>query len=177
DVENENLFDKTLMNTIRTWVIYKNNHSWTSYLSPIAFFSHNPIIVNQNQTNAKPLNEIRIATALENEYYVFTNLALLNKIGVEYRFFDGLIQDNVRIRYKCNARFDLSKKTVFILGDELFINLRNTTSQNNFDHNRVFFQTQFKLSTASKIDFGYIFITRSRKTAPFNLQEHNLVLN
>ena len=57
DFNSDNLFDKNLMFSFRTWIYYKQNKDVVYAISPFAYFSNYKIIQKESDAVAKSKNE------------------------------------------------------------------------------------------------------------------------
>lgn len=177
DFESEQLFDKNLMYTFRTWLYFKQNKNITYVVSPFAYFSNYKIIQKQSDAEAKPMNEYRFSCAVELQEAFGSKFFIINRSGVEYRAFEGVIENVVRIRSKLAVRYDCTPKINVSIGDEVLMNASGTDSQHVFDHNRLFTYFSIKSSATTKFDMGYIYISRLTKSSTDLLDENNFFLN
>jgi len=177
DFENENLFDKNLMYTFRTWIYYKQNKDVVYALSPFAYFSNYKIIQRVSDATAKPSNEYRFSATAELQHELLNKLFIVNRAALEYRVFEGALDDVLRIRYRLAFRFDFNSKFNTTIGDEVFINATGTDAQHIFDHDRLFASFSFKPKSSLKFDLGYIYISRLPRNNIDIIEENNFYLN
>lgn len=83
DFESDNLFDKNLMYTFRTWVYYKQTKDVVYALSPFAYFSNYKIIQNESDAVSKPLNEYRFCASVELQYELANKLFIVDRTALE----------------------------------------------------------------------------------------------
>ena len=177
DFESDNLFDKNLMYTFRTWVYYKQNKDVVYALSPFAYFSNFKIIQNESDAVLKPSNEYRFTASLEIQHQLADKFYIVDRTALEYRVFEGTIENVVRLRNRLAFRYDLNSNFNTTIGDEIFINASGTDSQHIFDHDRLFANFSYKLSPSFKFDLGYIYISRLTKSNIDLIDESNIYLN
>ena len=177
DFESDNLFDKNLMYTFRTWVYYKQNKDVVYALSPFAYFSNYKIIQNESDAVSKPSNEYRFCASVELQHELAEKFYIVDRTALEYRVFEGTIENVVRLRNRLAFRYDLNSNFNTTIGDEIFINASGTDSQHIFDHDRLFANFSYKLNPSFKFDLGYIYISRLTKSNIDLIDESNIYLN
>ncbi len=177
DVESDNLFDKNLMYTFRTWVYYKQNKNVVYAISPFAYFSNYKIIQNESDAVVKPINEYRLSTSIELQHEIIKHLYIVDRTAIEYRIFEGSIRNTSRLRNRLAFRYDFNSNYNVAIGDELLINTTGTDAQHIFDHNRIFTNFCYKLNNKVKFDIGYIYISRLTKNNIDLIKENNFYLN
>lgn len=177
DFESDNLFDKNLMYTIRTWIYYKQNKDVVYGISPFAYFSNYKSIQKEVDADAKPTNEYRFTASIELQHELATKLYVVDRTAIEYRVFEGSIENTTRLRNKLAFRYDFNPKYNLAIGDEILINSTGTDAQHMFDHNRIFTNFSYKLNSVIKFDMGYIYISRLTKNSIDLIDESNFYLN
>ncbi len=175
--ENENPFDKSLLYSFRTWCYYKQSEEVTFSISPFAYFSNYKIIQKQTDEAASPSNEYRFSAAIEVQHKVTANLLILNRTALEYRVFEGAVENVIRLRHRIGFRYDFNPKYNLGIGDEIFINAKGTDAQHLFDQNRLIANIAFKPTASVKFELGYMHISRLPKSNIDLLEEKNLYLN
>jgi hypothetical protein len=177
DFENENLFDKNLMYTFRTWLYYKQNKDVVYAISPFAYFSNYKIIQKESDAVAKPTNEYRFTASIELQHELATKFYIVDRTAIEYRVFEGSIENTTRLRNRLAFRYDFNSKYNLSIGDEILVNTTGTDAQHMFDHNRAFSNFSYKPNAAVKFDIGYIYISRLTKNTIDLIDESNFYLN
>jgi hypothetical protein len=177
DFESNNLFDKNLMYTFRTWVYYKQNKDVIYAISPFAYFSNYKIIQKESDAVAKPTNEYRFSASVELQHELANKFFIVDRTALEYRVFEGSVENVIRLRNRLAFRYDFNSKFNSTLGDEIFINASGTDAQHIFDHDRLFANFSFKPKPALKFDIGYIYISRLPKSNTDLIEESNFYLN
>ena len=177
DFESNNPFDKNLMYTFRTWIYYKQNKDVVYAISPFAYFSNYKIIQKGNDAVAKPTNEYRFSASVELQHELANNFFVVDRTAIEYRVFEGSVENVIRLRNRLAFRYDFNSKFNSTIGDEIFINISGTDAQHIFDHNRLFANFSFKPKPPLKFDIGYIYISRLPKNNTDLLEESNFYLN
>ncbi len=175
--ENENPLDKRLLYSFRTWCYYKQSEEVTFAISPLAYFSNYKIIQKQIDETASPTNEYRFSVAIELQHKMTSNLFILNRTAFEYRVFEGAIESVIRLRHRLGFRYDINPKYNLGIGDEIFINAKETDAQHLFDQNRIIANIAFKPTASVKFDLGYMHITRLPKNTIDLLDENTIYLN
>lgn len=173
---NNNLFNKNLMFTFRSWVHYQPNAALKFSLSPFAYFTNYKVIQKQADETAKPNKEIRFSAAVEWQHALAKKMYLVNRTAVEYRLFDS-ISNIIRFRNRFGFRYNLTEKMKVSVYDELLFNLAGTTTAHFFDHNRVGFDFEYPVSANLKFDIGYIRIVRLPLTSSTKLYENDAFMN
>lgn len=177
DFESNNLFDKNLMYSFRTWIYYKQNKDVVYAISPFAYFSNYKIIQKESDAVAKPTNEYRFTASIELQHQLATKFYVVDRTAIEYRVFEGSIQNTTRLRNRLVFRYDLNSRYNLAIGDEILVNTTGTDAQHMFDHNRAFSNFSYKPNSAVKFDIGYIYISRLTKSNINLIDESNFYLN
>ncbi|MDR6967296.1 hypothetical protein J2X31_001303 [Flavobacterium arsenatis] len=177
DFEGDNLFDKNLMYTFRTWIYYKQNKDVVYAISPFAYFSNYRIIQNASDAISKPTNEYRFSASVELQHELAGNFFIVDRTALEYRAFEGTIENVIRLRNRLSFRYDFNTKCNVSIGDEIFINASGTDAQHFFDHDRLFANFSFKPKHNLKFDIGYIYISRLPRNNIDIVEESNFYLN
>lgn len=177
DFESNNLFDKNLMYTFRTWIYYKQNKDVVYAISPFAYFSNYKIIQKESDAVAKPTNEYRFTASIELQHQLATKFYVVDRTAIEYRVFEGSIENTTRLRNRLAFRYDFNSKYNLAIGDEILVNTTGTDAQHMFDHNRAFSNFSYKPNSAVKFDIGYIYISRLTKSNIDLIDESNFYLN
>ncbi len=177
DFESENLLDKNLMYSFRTWIYYKQNKDVIYGLSPFAYFSNYKIIQKESDAIAASANEYRFTASVELQHNLTDKFFIVDKTALEYRVFEGAIENLIRLRNRLTFRYDFTSKFNTSIGDEIFINALGNDTQHIFDHNRLFTNFSFKPKPSLKFDLGYIHISRIPKNNSDLLKEQNFYLN
>ena len=177
DFESNNLFDKNLMYTFRTWIYYKQNKDVVYAVSPFAYFSNYKIIQDESDAVVKPTKEYRFTASIELQHQLATKFYVVDRTAIEYRVFEGSIENTTRLRNRLAFRYDYNSKYNVAIGDEILINTTGTDAQHIFDHNRAFTNFSYKPNSAVKFDIGYIYISRLTKSNIDLIDESNFYLN
>lgn len=177
DFESDNLFDKNLMYTVRTWLYYKQNKDVVYGISPFAYFSNYRIIQKESDSNAKPANEYRFTASVELQHQLANKLYIVDRTALEYRIFEGSVENTTRLRNRLAFRYDFNSKYNIAVGDEILINASGTDAQHLFDHNRIYANFSYKPNPSLKFDIGYLYISRLTKNNIDLLEESNFYFN
>lgn len=177
DLKSDNLFDKNLMYTFRTWIYYKQNKDVVYAISPFAYFSNYKIIQKESDAVAKPTNEYRFTASIELQHQLATKFYIVDRTAIEYRVFEGSNDNITRLRNRLAFRYDFNSKYNLAIGDEILTNTKGTDAQHMFDHNRAFSNFSYKPNAAVKFDIGYIYISRLTKSNTDLIDESNFYLN
>ncbi len=177
DFESDNLFDKNLMYTLRTWIYYKQNKDVVYGISPFAYFSNYKSIQKESDAVAKPTNEYRFTASIEWQHELATKFYIVDRTAIEYRVFEGAIENTTRLRNRLAFRYDFNSKYNVAIGDEILVNTTGTDAQHMFDHNRIFTNFSYKPNSVVKFDIGYIYISRLTKNSIDLIDESNFYLN
>ncbi len=175
--ESNNLFDKNLVHATRTWIYFKQNKDVVYGISPFAYFSNYKIIQKKSDAVAKPTNEYRFTASLELQHQLATNFYVVDRTAIEYRAFEGSIENTTRLRNRLAFRYDFNSNYYIAIGDEILINTTGTDALYIFDQNRIFTNFSYKLNSAVKFDIGYIYISRLIKHETTSIEESNFFLN
>jgi hypothetical protein len=177
DFESNNLFDKNLMYATRTWIYYKPNKDVVYGISPFANFSNYKIIQKESDAVAKPTNEYRFTASLELKHQLAKNFYVVDRTAIEYRAFEGSIENTTRLRNRLAFRYDFNSNYNIAIGDEILINTTGTDALHIFDQNRIFTNFSYKLNSAVKLDIGYIYISRLPQINVYLIDDNNFYLN
>jgi hypothetical protein len=177
DFESNNPFDKNLMYATRTWIYYKPNKDVVYGISPFAYFSNYKIIQKESDAVAKPTNEYRFTASLELQYQLAKNFYVVDRTAIEYRAFEGSIENTTRLRNRLAFRYDFNSNYNIAIGDEILINTTGTDALHIFDQNRIFTNFSYKLNSAVKLDIGYIYISRLPQINLDLIDDNNFYLN
>ena len=177
DFESNNLFDKNLMYTFRTWIYYKQNKDVLYAISPFAYFSNYKIIQEESDAVAKPTNEYRFTASIELQHQLATKFYVVDRTAIEYRVFEGSIENTTRLRNRLAFKYDFNSKYNLAIGDEILINTTGTDTQHMFDHNRAYSNFSYKPNSTVKFDIGYIYISRLTKSNIDLIDESNMYMN
>jgi hypothetical protein len=146
-------------------------------LSPFAYFSNYKIIQKESDAVAKPTNEYRFTASVELQHQLATKFYVVDRTAMEYRVFEGSIENTTRLRNRLAFRYDFNPNYNVAIGDEILINSTGTDAQHIFDHNRIFTNFSYNLNSAVKLDIGYIYISRLTKSNIDLIDESNFYLN
>jgi hypothetical protein len=146
-------------------------------ISPFAYFSNYKIIQKESDAVLKPTNEYRFSASVKLQHELANKFFIVDRTGIEYRAFEGAIENVIRLRNRFALRYDLNSNYNVAIGDEIFINASGTNTQHIFDHNRIFTNLSYNLNSAVKFDIGYIYISRLPQSNTDVLEENNIYLN
>jgi len=177
DFESNNLFDKNLVYATRTWIYYKQNKDVVYGVSPFAYFSNYKIIQKESDAVAKPTNEYRFTASLELQHQLAKNFYVVDRTAIEYRAFEGSIENTTRLRNRLAFRYDFNSNYNVAIGDEILINTTGTDVLHIFDQNRIFTNFSYKLNSSVKLDIGYIYISRLPQINVDLIDDNNFYLN
>jgi hypothetical protein len=177
DFESNNLFDKNLVHATRTWIYYKQNKDVVYGISPFAYFSNYKIIQKESDAVAKPTNEYRFTASLELQHQLAKNFYVVDRTAIEYRAFEGSIENTTRLRNRLAFRYDFNSNYNVAIGDEILINTTGTDALHIFDQNRIFTNFSYKLNSSVKLDIGYIYISRLPLINVDLIDDNNFYLN
>lgn len=177
DFESNNLFDKNLVHATRTWIYYKQNKDVVYGISPFAYFSNYKIIQKESDAVAKPTNEYRFTASLELQHQLAMNFYVVDRTAIEYRAFEGSIENTTRLRNRLAFRYDFNSNYNVAIGDEILINTTGTDALHIFDQNRIFTNFSYKLNSSVKLDIGYIYISRLPLINVDLIDDNNFYLN
>lgn len=177
DFESNNLFDKNLVHATRTWIYYKPNKDVVYGISPFAYFLNYKIIQKESDAIAKPTNEYRFTASLELQYQLAPKFYVVDRTAIEYRAFEGSIENTSRLRNRLAFRYDFNSNYNLAIGDEILINTTGTDALHIFDQNRIFTNFSYKLNSSVKLDIGYIYISRLPQINVDLIDDNNFYLN
>jgi len=177
DFDSDNLFDKNLMFSIRTWIYYKQNTTVVYAVSPFAYFSNYTLIQKDSDVKVCPSNEYRFSATVELQHELANKFFIVDRTALEYRIFDSAVENVIRVRNRFAFRYDFNSKFNLTIGDEIFINASVADARHIFDQNRLFTNFSFQPKRSYKFDIGYSYISRLPKKNTYLLEESNLYLN
>lgn len=177
DFKSDNLFDKNLMYSFRTWIYYKQNKDVAYAISPFAYFSNYKIIQKESDATAKPSNEYRFSASIELQHQLATKFYVVDRTAFEYRVFEGAIENTTRLRNRLAFTYEINSNYSVAIGDEILINTTGTDAKHIFDHNRLYSNLSYKSSKNTKFDIGYIYISRLTRSNVDIVAESNFYLN
>jgi hypothetical protein len=175
--DNENLLDRNLMFTYRSWFLYQRNDSWKFSFSPCGYFYHYKIIPSIEDKEDHPKEEFRVSMAAEWQKNVIKKLHLVGREGMEYRIFHDQLADQWRLRSKWGLKWVWNSKMHVFLFDELFLKMSKGSNDTSFDHNRVGVQFEFPIGRHLTIDTGCMHIVRRVNSIVPTLNESNVFLH
>jgi hypothetical protein len=114
------------MYTFRTWLYYKQNKEVVYAISPFAYFSNYNIIKKESDAFTTPINEYRFTTSIELKHQLATNFFVVNRTALEYRVFEGSLENTTRLRNRLALRYDYNSNYNIAVGDEILINSSET---------------------------------------------------
>lgn len=178
--DNNNLLDKNLMYTYRSWVHYRHSEDVKFSVSPFAYFANYQVIQKPADELTTPSNEVRFSAAMELQHQLFKKFYVVDRNAAEYRIFQNGQPDITRFRTKLGVRYEFSSHLKLTAFDELFLNMSGTSVSNFFDQKRLGLDLECSITSALKCDVGYLHLTR-KPLAPVDgvtkLKEHNVFLN
>ncbi len=175
--ENDNMLDRNLMYSLRTWLHYQHSANTEFSISPFAYFTNYPVIQNAAGESAKPFHEIRFSAAVDNRNVLIRKWVLLERSALEYRVPDNGTALILRLRNRLGLQYPLTSQLGLSVYDELFCNIAGSSTAHFFDHNRIGLMMECKISNRLKLETGYININRLPLTNDVLLTEHNIMLN
>jgi hypothetical protein len=105
------------------------------------------------------------------------NFYVVDRTAIEYRAFEGSIENTTRLRNRLAFRYDFNSNYNVAIGDEILINTTGTDALHIFDQNRIFTNFSYKLNSALKLDIGYIYISRLPQINLDLIDDNNFYLN
>ena len=145
--------------------------------TPFAYFSNYKIIQKESDAVAKPKSEYRFSASVELQHELANRFFIIDRTAIEYRVFEGAIENTTRLRNRLAFRYDFNSKYNLAIGDEILFNTTGTDAQHLFDHNRASTNFSYKPNSAVKFDIGYIYISRLTKSNIDLIAENNFYLN
>lgn len=170
-----NLFQQSLLSSVRMWAHYQLNENNTITLSPFAYFWHNPIILTEEDKVKSQTKEIRFSTDVDLKNKLSDKLYFLNRSSIEFRDFQQSQAFSFRFRERIGLRYDFNPKFSGSIFDEVFLNLTSIGTSNFFDHNRLGILMNYKPNQTIRFEIGYIYINRLPKFATELINEHNFI--
>lgn len=175
--ENDNMLDRNLMYSFRSWLHYQYSANTGFSISPFAYFTNYPVIQNAAGESAKPFHEIRFSAAVDNRNKIAGKWILLERSALEYRMPDNGTARILRLRNRLGLQYPLTSQLGLSVYDELFCNIAGASTAHFFDHNRVGMMLEYKIAYAIKLEAGYIYINRLPLINDVPLTEQNIMLN
>lgn len=175
--QTKNVLDENLLSSIRTWLHYQHKKDLNFSFSPFAYYWHSSIIVKEEDKQKPQVREIRFSIAADLKHEVVKKLWLIDRTCFEYRDFQSINTDFIRMRNRLGLRYEFNEKWNSTFYNEVFLNLKGAKPVNFFDHNRLAFLLSYKPTKHLRIETGYMFITRLPKGADEFLHENNFLLH
>ncbi|WP_343748320.1 DUF2490 domain-containing protein [Fluviicola sp.] len=174
---NNNLFDKKLLFTFRTWVHYQPKEGVKYSLSPVALFLNYKPIQSPGDDTLRPGIEFRFSAAVELQKSSIWKTSLVNRTALECRIFENALLPVLRLRNRTGLRYNLTKKWKLGIYDELILNIGGTSLNHFFDQNRIGCSVEYDLIPRLKVEAGFLYLVRLQTNEFNKLRENNLVLN
>lgn len=172
---NKKMLDRNLMFTLRSWIHYTHSKDIKISVSPLACFSHFPVIETSSGKDILPNKELRTSAAIELQHELFENFYIFDRNALEYRIFD---RNNIlRMRSRIGLSYELINKLKISLYEELFFNIKGVPTDYFFDHDRIGIFFEYDVFPRFRIDLGALHISRLSINNHNKLKEHNLLLN
>lgn len=177
DFEGDNLFGKNLMYSFRTWIFYRQDEDMVYGISPFAYFSNYKMIQKESDAGESPANEYRFSATIELQHELADKFFIVDRTALEYRFFEGTMENVIRLRNRLSFRYDFNADYNIAVGNEILLNASGSDARHIFDHNRIFTNFSYRLNSELKFDMGYIYISRLPRNNVEVVEESNLYLN
>jgi len=140
EIDDRNFVDPSRQSQFlsRTHLQRKIGKEWSVAIG-LAYFNHS-LPQEPEVQHYYNVPELRTSFEISNHTHFNDKLQLHHRYWTEFRFFkkpgEAYKFNNVRIRYKLELGYELSKKFGFLVFDELHINVGNQITYNVFDQNR-----------------------------------------
>lgn len=182
--DNLNLMHAALLHSIRARVRYAVNDALSFSVSPFTYFYSSPLLGNEKDYQRKPDKEYRFSGQAEFRQKI-GRIEVLNRYGYESRFIkrppDSLYRSSGRIRMRLLLEHPFfskneNKETVRpYTSCELFVNTgKNIEPTRIFEHTRIMAGCRVPINAHLRIDFGYQYSFRVRRTGYEKDHEHTL---
>lgn len=171
------LFQANLLSSVRTWVQYQHKDGISFSLSPFAYYWHTPIIVTNADKLKSQVQELRFSLAVDLKHEITDNLWLVDRTCVEYRDFQSVGTDIIRMRNRLGLRYDMHSAWSVTLFEEIFLNIRGAALSHIFDHDRMALLLNYKPVENLRIEVGYLYISRLQRERNELLHENNFLLH
>jgi hypothetical protein len=172
--ENRNPMDKPLVHSFRLWIHYQFGKSSKVLISPFAYFSTHPLIINAVDENALTRGEKRFALAHLFTPSINSKWALIFRNGLEYRVFSDY--NLLRFRTRYGFSYKSTEKIKFLFYGEYFLHLPNSIQNNISDQFRGVGLLEYKFTKSIKFEFGYMFAHRKSTLSSLKWDEHNVMV-
>lgn len=175
--QTDNVFQETLLSSVRTWVHYQHKENIGFSLSPFAYYWHNPIIVTNADIQKPEIQEMRFSGAVDLKQELIKKLWLIDRTCIEYRDFQNTDVDFIRLRNRLGLRYEFNSKWNITVFNEVFLTIKGVPSTHLFDHDRIGLLLNYKLSKNTRIETGYLYISRLPRNSEELLQENNFLIH
>lgn len=171
-----NPFHHNLMFSLRPWFYYQAAKDIRIEVLPLSYYRLYPVIEKASDQSGSPLTEYRSALGLSLKRSLNTELGFSSRFMLEYRNFNRG-NDLLRLRARTGLDYQLSDRCRLTLQEEILVNMRGTTADHLFDHNRISISLARKYKTNSWIEMGYIYVNRLTPRNTGLLTEHNFFIH
>jgi Protein of unknown function (DUF2490) len=171
------LFQENLLSSVRTWVHYQHKEDIGFAISPFAYYWHNPIIVTDSDKLRPQVQELRFSLAVDLKHELLKKLWLIDRTVIEYRDFQKINENIVRLRNRLGVRCEFNSKWNVTLFDEIFLNIMGAKPSHTFDHDRIAILLNYKPTKNIRIETGYMYISRLPRNTNEFLHENNFLLH
>jgi hypothetical protein len=186
-IDHINLMEADLLHSFRLRARYAVNESITFTLLPFTYFYSSALLGNEKDYLRKPDKEFRFAAQVEFRQKIGT-VEVLNRYGYESRHIkrppDSLYRPIGRIRTRLLLERPFiskeEKKETFrpYISGELFLNAgKNLEPTRIFEHMRLLAGIRLPISAHLRLDTGYQYAFRVRRTGFEKDHEHTLFTN
>lgn len=177
DFGNDNILDKSLLNSVRGWFFFKKSSNLNFGFSPFAFYSSHKIIQVPQDEFAKVSAEFRVSTFVNFNSSLTSNILLENRVMTEFRWFEGTSKEKIRFRERIGVIYKFSNQSNLSLGNEILLHVVGVKTTNLFDHNRIYGQYYQQIFNKIKAEIGYIYIHLLPNKSQELILENNFYFN
>ena len=175
--QNNNLFDKNLAFSFKNWIHYQHSKGLKFSVSPFAYYSNYHIINSEADERANPNSEVRFSAAMEMNHEIVNRLHVVGRSALEYRIFEKHHKDVLRFRNRLGLQYEFNQHWKAVTSMEVLVNLSGVAATHFLDHNRFGRNVEYHPTKSIKLELGYMYISRLRKTNILKIGENTFSLN
>ena len=170
--ENDPLFSKPLMYSVRPWINYKMNPHFSLSVSPLAWYQQHPVLLTAHDLAKDPMQELRSTLAVSYQTGLTRELSFQSRVGVEYRDF-STGQHVLRTRLRTGLQYSFSNNVSLNAYNEIMVNPAGVAPGHFFDQDRQAISGVLKLNQAVTVEAGYMHVYRKLPAYDNVIQENN----
>ncbi len=170
--DNEHLFSRPLMYSVRPWIHYKLNPHFSLSVSPLAWYRQYPVLLTEKDVSKASMQEWRGTLAGSYQTTVLPQINFQSRVAVEYRNF-STGQQVLRTRIRTGFQYTLPGEVSLNAYNELMLNPTGAAPGHFLDQDRQSISAMAPISQGVAMEVGYMHIYRKLPTYDPIIQEHN----